>query len=245
MGAYGSPGSGATGSLRPTPLVSSAPCYLWEGGLTRDGRVWESRFHPDVPPLHPEDPDVGPREWVSRHFFTSLDPVTGAIDSVALGTVVHYGAFYPQGTVFIPFAPLPLSALDPAGAIWTASSGEVPAHPPLARRVHVVDRGAARRRSPRRRGGVRRRDRATGGVPGGCTKPDGGQNVERRRRLGGDRAHPQAGADRPVGGRPQTPLGATPDRNRSCVDIFDAGGRFLVTDSLEVPSVVRATVEIP
>jgi hypothetical protein len=98
--------------------------YIWEGGITRDGRVWDVERHYDEPPNSPGRAP-GPQEIESRLFFKSLDPATGALDSVALGNAVeHLAAYPPRAFAVVPFTPAALTALDPAGAIWfVATSG--------------------------------------------------------------------------------------------------------------------------
>jgi sugar lactone lactonase YvrE len=120
-------GGGAERAFATYPAVRNAFGYLWEGGVTRDGRVWDAEQHADGPQtsvgqLQPGDP-TGPQNLERRLYFKSLDPRTGALDSVALGTVTNFVALYPRVSAFVPFAPIPLLALDPAGAIWTAASG--------------------------------------------------------------------------------------------------------------------------
>jgi hypothetical protein len=108
------------------PLPTSGFGGIWEGGITHDGRVWVVERHaegPSVPPTQmPADMKSGPQPLQTRLYLRSLDPATGAIDSVALGLESTEVAIYPMVMTPVPFAGTPLSAFDPAGALWTASS---------------------------------------------------------------------------------------------------------------------------
>ena len=108
------------------PLATSGSGDLWEGGITHDGRAWVVERHPDGPSVPPAamqaDMQPGPQPLLTRLYLRSLDPTTGAVDSVALGVESTEVAIYPMVMTPVPFAGTPLSAFDPAGALWTASS---------------------------------------------------------------------------------------------------------------------------
>lgn len=99
---------------------------VWEGGVTHAGRIWDFTRHPLGGADGPSG-RTGPRPTETRLFLKRLDPSTGAVDSVALATeieesVVFRGRDGARGTIRIPFKPRPLVALDPAGAVWIATS---------------------------------------------------------------------------------------------------------------------------
>lgn len=105
------------------PILSGAQGYLWEGGVTHDGRIWDAVRDARDPTGAPVEPNqTGPQQTQAHLFFRSLDPRTGAVDSVALGVETRQVAVYPGVSAIVPFTGTPLVALDPAGAIWTASS---------------------------------------------------------------------------------------------------------------------------
>jgi len=114
------------GEATSYPLATSGVGAVWEGGITHDGRAWMVERQPDgtsVPPAEmPAGMTPGPQPLQTRLSLRSLDPATGATDSVALGIESTEVAIYPMVMTPVPLAGRPLSAFDPAGALWTASS---------------------------------------------------------------------------------------------------------------------------
>lgn len=110
------------------PRPAAANDGVWEGGVTHDGRVWDFARHPlDGSDGSDRPGSDGPRTRAARLFLKRLDPSTGGVDSAALATeteesVAYRGRDGVHGTVRIPFKPRPLVAIDPAGAVWTATS---------------------------------------------------------------------------------------------------------------------------
>jgi len=99
--------------------------YLWEGGVTRDGRIWSDWSHSDRPPA---PPSTGVHHTDSRLYYKSFDPASETYDSVFVGTATYHAIALRGergGSVRqVPFSSQRLHVLDPAGFIWTAISDQ-------------------------------------------------------------------------------------------------------------------------
>jgi hypothetical protein len=109
------------GEVETYPFFVPGFGYLWEGGITVDGRVWSRWTHSDVP-LGPPEPGV--RYHESRAYYKSFDAQSGTVDSVFIGVAPLHSIAVQRGVMSVPYSPTLVHALDPAGFIWTAVSNE-------------------------------------------------------------------------------------------------------------------------
>lgn len=100
--------------------------YVWNGAIDERGRFWKSATHSEGPV--PLEPPEGLNQGVSHEFFKSWDPATDASDSVYVGTRAwrSWALSRSSGRSFytIPFDPLPITRIDPAGGFWRADAGD-------------------------------------------------------------------------------------------------------------------------
>jgi streptogramin lyase len=117
------------GDFKTYPMPIAGFAYRWQGGVTNDGQVWDFWAHaadgPDPAPMSAQK--NGPQDSAIRLFLKKLDPKTGVVDSVAIGTETRHGLAYvdpKKGSIGmqLPFTAKRLVAIDPAGAVWTAMS---------------------------------------------------------------------------------------------------------------------------
>lgn len=113
------------GEVDRVPMHVRSYGYVWSGTLDHRGRFWKPTTHSDDPPA-PNPPEEGLREGTYRSYLKWYDPATEAVDSVFLGEgrsrsfVSETGGGYRfQG---IPHTPGPVTAVDPDGGFWRASS---------------------------------------------------------------------------------------------------------------------------
>jgi hypothetical protein len=121
--------------LRPDGSVTSVRMptlsygYLWEGKVTDDGWTWDTNTESLDGPRGPSDqPEPG---LVTYSFVVFLNGTNvdqseaGAImDSVEIGRYTSSSVFLERGWAGVPHAPRFLTAIDPAGFVWTAWGGE-------------------------------------------------------------------------------------------------------------------------
>jgi hypothetical protein len=108
-------------SVETVPFFVMGYAYLWNGGVTPDGRVWSAVSASDDPP-GPREP--GLVEGASRSYFKFLDRSSGDVDSVFVGFHRYRSVVLPRGGASIPFAPQRHLCIDPTGSIWTGNSGD-------------------------------------------------------------------------------------------------------------------------
>jgi len=109
------------GDVETYPLFVQGFELLWEGGITTDGRLWSPSAHAGQE-AGALEPGVSRRE---KHvYYKSLDPVSGALDSILIGVSPYHSIVTDRGMIEVPYSPSLLHALDPAGFIWTALSDE-------------------------------------------------------------------------------------------------------------------------
>ncbi|MGH7504527.1 MAG: 6-bladed beta-propeller [Longimicrobiales bacterium] len=100
--------------------------YIWNGAVDDRGRFWKETSHSDEERTYP--PPEGLNEGSSRSFLKWFDPATNATDSIFLGESTYQsyisrnsrGGYTYRG---IPFSARSLLLIDPAGGFWR-SSGE-------------------------------------------------------------------------------------------------------------------------
>lgn len=107
------------GRVETVPFFVPGFQYLWDGGVTDDGRIWTAWSHGSGPPPSRR---LGLVSGTSRGYYKSYDPATGMVDSVFVGETTGESIVLPRAFVSVPFQPKRLEVLDPAGAIWTAMS---------------------------------------------------------------------------------------------------------------------------
>lgn len=109
------------GEVETYPFFVPDSLFLWEGGITVDGRVWSLSTHSDALPGVPEP---GVHQGERRVYYKSLDPQGGLLDSILIGRAPFHSIVASRGVMRVPFSATLLHALDPAGFIWTAASDE-------------------------------------------------------------------------------------------------------------------------
>ncbi len=109
------------GEVTTVPFFVRGFSYLWDGGVTIDGRVWSQWSHSDQP-SGPREPGVV--SGTLRSYYKSVDPTTGEVDSVFVGDGPFRSLVLPMGGAQVPFIPQRLQAIDRTDAIWTAVSDD-------------------------------------------------------------------------------------------------------------------------
>jgi hypothetical protein len=109
------------GSVETYPFFVPGFRYLWEGGITEDGRIWSPWIHSDR-----EGVRLPPQvfEGNVRSYLISLDPVRESKDSCFLGNSPIHLINMQRGQARIPFTPTRLHAFSGNGVIWTAISDQ-------------------------------------------------------------------------------------------------------------------------
>jgi hypothetical protein len=111
----------------PLP-TSGSGSSAWDAVVDGDGRIWQSWTHTlDGSQAGASEPAL--LEWTQRQHVRSLDPRSGAADSLVTAETtvrVLYAPLPPSGFAMglVPFDPRALVALDEDATVWAASSGE-------------------------------------------------------------------------------------------------------------------------
>lgn len=98
--------------------------YVWNGALDDLGRFWKPTSHSDDERVFP--PEEGLQEGSSRGYMNWFDPASKATDSVFLGES-SYRTFVSRNSMGgysyrgIPFTARSILIVDPAGGFWAAS----------------------------------------------------------------------------------------------------------------------------
>ncbi|RMH15701.1 MAG: hypothetical protein D6701_09800, partial [Gemmatimonadetes bacterium] len=110
--------------IERVPLHVPSWGYMTDVVIDARGRLWKPTSHSDEP--RAREPEPGISEWTARSYWKSLDPASGAIDSVFVGEIsgrTHIarwgsGARYSM----IPNDARSSSIPDPAGGFWVTRS---------------------------------------------------------------------------------------------------------------------------
>ncbi len=109
------------GAVETYPFFVPGFQYLWEGGITEDGRIWSPWTHSER-----EGVRLPPQvfEGTVQSYLINFDPVSEAKDSVLLGDSPAHFINMQRGSAQVPFSPNRLHALSGKGVIWTAISDQ-------------------------------------------------------------------------------------------------------------------------
>jgi streptogramin lyase len=112
------------GQFTTYPMPALQYGFVWSGSVTHAGQIWDFGYQPldGSSPMSPLNRPSGVLKTEFSVLLKSLDPASGAVDSVALGTRTAQSVAFPGVVVSIPLVAEPLFAIDPAGAVWTAMS---------------------------------------------------------------------------------------------------------------------------
>lgn len=109
--------------LTRVPMHVRAYAYMWNGTIDHRGRFWKPTSHSDEPRVF--TPPEGLNEGRSRSYLKSYDPETDTADSVFVGATAYrsYVARNDRGGQTyrgIPYDSHPITIVDPAGGFWRA-----------------------------------------------------------------------------------------------------------------------------
>lgn len=93
--------------------------YLWQGAVDADGRVWDF----DIQSLGDADRSPGVVEGGIAHWIKVYDPATEGADSTRISIDTGRGIALPRGSMAIPFDAQTYRTFDPVGGgVWTGRS---------------------------------------------------------------------------------------------------------------------------
>lgn len=103
--------------------------YMWNGAIDDRGRFWKPTSHSDDDRDGMYPPPEGLREGTTRQYFNVFDPADSSIDSIALGTSTYRTYVVPNSRgghsyYGVPHDPSEITRVDPAGGFWTSHTAQ-------------------------------------------------------------------------------------------------------------------------